>query len=140
MNLGKYRLPFQYAVCVLLAAGVVVGLYYSHRYAYRWGAYAAGRPLAQAYIQEDEDADSLHLFYSLMALRVYARYADTGSVSDQIGACSLAKMQADMVERRVIPRLRKEKRVDEADRLTERVREARDLIDRVEKKRKDEGK
>lgn len=104
------------------------------------GALAAGRPVAAAYIHEDEDADSLHLYYSVQALRVYARHPDTGSASDRLGVCSLAKMQANNVEKRVIPRLRKEGREEEADRLTERVREARELVDAVEQKQKGQAK
>jgi hypothetical protein len=140
MILGNSRPVFRYAAYVLLAVGGVVGLYYSHRYVYRWGALAAGRPLGLAYIQRDEEADGLHLYYNVLAMRVYARYPDTGSVGDQLDVCARAKIQVKMVEERVIPRLRKEGRTDQADQLTERVREARDLIDTVEKKRKDHGK
>lgn len=140
MKLGKYRYGFRFAAYVLLAVGVIIGLYYSHCYAYRWGAWTAGRPVSLAYIREDEDADALHLYYCVLALRVYARYPDSGSKSERLGAYSLAKMEADMVEQRVIPRLRKEGRVDEADRLAERVREARALIAAVEDKQKGQAK
>ena len=134
MKLSQYRHLLRYTAYILLAAGVVIGLYYSHRYAYRWGAWKAGRPVVLAYIHEDEDADSLHLYYNVLALRVYARYPDTGSASDHIEVCSRAKMEIQMLERQVIPRLRREGHGEEANRLDERIREARKLIAAVEKK------
>lgn len=134
MILDRYRHVFRYVAYVLLAVGTVVGLYFSHRYAYRWGAWTSGRPVVLAYIREDEDGDGLHLYYNVLELRVYTRYPDTGSASERIGVCSLAKMRMGMLERNVIPRLRKEGQADEADRLAERVREARTLIAAVENK------
>jgi hypothetical protein len=140
MKLDPYRHLLRYAAYLLLAAGVVIGLYYSHRYAYRWGAWTSGRPVTLAYIHEDEDADILHLYYNVLALRVYARYPDTGSASDHITACASAKMEIQMLERQVIPRLRREGHGEEADRLDERIREARELIAVVEKKPKGQVK
>lgn len=134
MRLGKYQIVFRYAAYGLLAIGAIIGLYFSNRYAYRWGAWAAGRPLSLAYIHEDEEADALHLYYSVLALRVYARYPDTGSARERLEICSLAKMQIRMVEQRIIPRFRKAGRTEEADCLAERVREAQDLIATVEKR------
>lgn len=130
----KYRPVFRSASYILLAVGVVIGLYYSHSYAYDWGAWTTGRPIVLAYIREDEEGDALHLYYSVLALRVYARHPDSGSASEQITVYSGAKGQIRMLERQVIPRLRKEGRTGEADRLTERVRQARTLIAAVEKK------
>jgi hypothetical protein len=136
MRLGRYR----YAAYFLLVMGAVLGLYYSHRFAYGSGARAAGRPPVIEYIHKDEDADSLHLYYSVLAMQVYARYPADGSESEQIGVYSLAKMQANMVAERVIPQLRKEGRTDEADRLAERVRDARTLIDALKNKQKKKSK
>lgn len=135
-----YRPVIRYATYTLLAVGVVIGLYFSHRYAYRWGAWSSGRPVIQTHIREEGEARALHLYYSVLALRVYARYPDTGSASEQIVAYSGAKLEANIVEDRVIPRLRKDGRSDEADRLTERVREVRTLIAAVEGKQKGQAK
>lgn len=135
MRLAKYRPLIGVALCLALAAGIAVGLYYSHRYVYRLGMQTAVRPVATAYMHEDEDTDALHLYYSVLALRVFARHPDSGTTLNRMSACSMAKMQADMVETRVIPRWRKEGRTDEVDRLTERVREARALIDTVQPKK-----
>ena len=112
---------------LVLATALGVGLVYSHRYAYRYGARQAMRPVATALMNDDEDADSLHLYFGVLTLHIYAKHPEAGS-AEMSKIRSLTSMWADGVQGRVIPRLRREGRIEEADRLAGQVREARSLL------------
>jgi hypothetical protein len=122
-------MAYRRIVLGVVAAGAAGWLLYvSHRSAYRAGGRNTARSTVTSVLQADEDGDSRHLYYEVLRLRIAKRHPAELPATDVEVVRGNTETFALGVETRVIPRLRREGRTEEADRQAALVEEARHLL------------
>jgi len=116
------------ALGLTLACVTALGLYHSHTQAYRAGVRHVTRPRVEALTKADQDAAAVHLSQALVSLRLLAKRPDEAKREQVEAVQSRAELFLGGVERRVIPRLKKEGRTSEVERHEALVAEARRLL------------